>query len=67
MQYQGKPFLTMKETVKQTGLSLYYLRNGIKAGTVPHIQSGNRFLVNVPLLIDRLNRESGQEARTENA
>lgn len=64
MEYIGKPFLTMRETVKATGLSLYYLRNGIKAGTVPHIQSGNKFLVNVPMLIEKLNRESrkGQEA-----
>ncbi|MBQ4424568.1 MAG: hypothetical protein II882_02390 [Lachnospiraceae bacterium] len=57
MQY-SKPFMTIKETVAVTGLSQFYLRQGIKAGTVPYIQSGNRFLINVPMLMDALNRES---------
>lgn len=58
MEQITKPFMTIKETVKVTGMSSYFIRNGIKAGTVPVVMSGNRYLVNVPMLIERLNRES---------
>lgn len=53
-----KIFMTLNEACRETGLSVYYLRSGCKAGTVPHTMSGNRYLVNVPLLIERLNEES---------
>lgn len=46
-----QPFQSIKETVKTTGLSAYYLRRGCKDGTVPHIRSGNKYLVNVPALL----------------
>jgi hypothetical protein len=48
------PFQTINEAVKTTGLSAYYLRNGCKDGTVPHVMSGNKYLVNVPLLLKKL-------------
>lgn len=64
MEYQGKTFLTVKETVRITGLSAGYIRRGCNSGIVPHIVSGNKFLINAPMLIEKLNRESrkGQEA-----
>lgn len=43
-------FLSIKETVKVTGLSEYYLRQNIKAGKVPYIKSGNKILINMPRL-----------------
>lgn len=64
---RSKPFMTLKEACSFTGLSVYFLRNGVKDGSVPHIKAGNRYLVNVPLLIERLNRESGKEVKAENA
>lgn len=53
-----KIFMTLKEACRETGLSVFSLRNGCKEGKVPHIMSGNRYLVNVPLLIEQLNEES---------
>jgi len=52
------PFQSVKETCRSLGVSQFYLRNGIKDGTVPHIRSGNKILINVPKLLDALNRES---------
>ena len=52
------PFMKIKDAVKVTGLSAYYLRNGIKAGTIPHIVCGTVYLVNVPALLERLDTES---------
>ena len=49
-----KPFATITEAVKITGLSAYYLRRGVKDGTVPHIQSGRKYLINVPALLRQL-------------
>lgn len=43
-------FLSIKEVVKVTGLSEYYLRQNIKAGKVPYIKSGNKILINMPRL-----------------
>ncbi len=51
----SKTYYTLREAVKETGLSAYFLRNGCKAGTVPHAKSGNRYYINVPLLLERLN------------
>ena len=42
-----------------TGLSRYYLLNGCKAGTVPHIRVGVDYRVNMPLLMEQLQRASG--------
>lgn len=52
------PFQKIQEASKTTGLSLSYLRKGCKDGTVPHIKSGKVYLVNVPALLDKLNKES---------
>lgn len=43
-------FLSIKEVVKTTGLSEYYLRQNIKAGKIPYIKSGNKILINMPRL-----------------
>jgi len=54
-------FLSIKEVVKVTGLSEYYLRQNIKAGKVPYIKSGNKILINMPRLsatLDDLTDES---------
>ncbi len=52
------PFLTIRDASTATGLSQYYLRNGCKAGTVPHVRSGEKYLINVPELIRKLDAES---------
>lgn len=48
-------FLSIKEVVKITGLSEYYLRQNIKTGKVPYIKSGNKILINMPRLSATLN------------
>lgn len=49
------PFMKIKETSQVTGLSMYYLRNGCKDGTVPCIKSGTVYFINVPKLLEKLN------------
>ncbi len=45
------PFMKISDACKATGLSKHYLRNGCKDGTVPHIKSGIKYLINVPALL----------------
>lgn len=53
------PFQKISEAVKTTGLSAYYLRRGCKDGTVPCVQSGGVYYVNVPALLQQLGVPSG--------
>lgn len=55
--YQGRentPFMKIKEASQVTGLSMYYLRNGCKDGTVPCIKSGTVYFINVPRFLEKL-------------
>ena len=52
------PFLTIRDASTVTGLSQYYLRNGCKAGIIPHICSGEKYMINLPELIRKLDAES---------
>lgn len=51
------PFQTIPTASKTTGLSKYYLREGCKAGTIPHVMSGTTYYVNVPALLKQLGVE----------
>ncbi|MCD7843155.1 MAG: hypothetical protein LUG17_00825 [Clostridiales bacterium] len=51
-------FLTIRETAKTGILPESFLRTMEKQGRLPGIYSGNRFLVNYPLLLEQLDRES---------
>lgn len=48
-----KPFQSIADTAKLTGLSQFILRKRIKEGTVKFTMSGNKYLVNVPDLLKR--------------
>lgn len=48
------PFQKISMAAKTTGLSQYFLRNGCKDNSVPHVLSGNTYFVNVPLLLRKL-------------
>ena len=48
--------LSIKEVVKDTGLSEYYFRQNLKAGKIPHIRCGSKILINMPLLEAELER-----------
>lgn len=45
------PFQKIQQACKTTGLSMYYLRNGCKDGTIPHVKSGGTYYINVPALL----------------
>lgn len=53
------PFMKIRDAATVTGLSQFFLRNGCKDGSVPHVKSGNSYYINVPALLDKLNREAG--------
>ncbi|MDE7054548.1 hypothetical protein AALA83_15660 [Oscillospiraceae bacterium 44-5] len=59
----GTPFQKIPEVARTTGLSTYFLRRGVRDGTVPHIKSGTVYLVNVPALLRRLDVESTAQDR----
>lgn len=48
------PFMKIKDAARVTGLSMYYLRNGCRDGSVPHVKSGTVYLVNMPRLLEKL-------------
>ena len=48
------PFMKIKDACKATGLSCYYLRRGVRNGSIPHVKNGNVYLVNVPALLRKL-------------
>lgn len=48
------PFQSIQDACKTTGLSQFYLRRGCKDGSIPHVKSGAKYLVNVPLLLKQL-------------
>lgn len=47
-------YQSIKDTVKTTGLSEFFLRKLLKAGDLPHIRSGTKIFVNVPKLLEQL-------------
>ena len=48
------PFQSIREACRSTGLSQCYLRSGCRDGSVPHIMSGTKYLVDVPALLAKL-------------
>jgi len=51
------PFQKIAEACKTTGLSQYFLRQGCRNGTIPHIKSGGVYYINVPALMKTLDAE----------
>lgn len=51
-------FHTVDQTAKITGLSKWYLRQGLKAGTIPHIRNGKRIFINLPQLLAELDEQT---------
>ena len=41
-----------------TGLSQKFLRDGCRAGTIPHIKIGTDYRINMPLLMAQIDKES---------
>lgn len=63
----SRQFQTIAEASRATGLSQYFLRHGCRDNSIPHIRAGaTKFLINVPLMLQRLNAQSatGTHANT---
>lgn len=58
----GAPFQKIPEAARSTGLSTYFLRRGVRDGSVPHVKSGTVYLVNIPALLRKLDAESSAQA-----
>ena len=56
---QATPFMKIVAASRATGLSQFYLRQGCKDGSIPHIKSGTVYLVNVNKLLRQLDAEGG--------
>lgn len=52
------PFQGVHEASRITGVSVRILYDGANSGRFPHIRAGNKFLFNIPALLDVLDRES---------
>lgn len=53
--YKCKPFLSIRDACDKTGLSMFYLRKGIKDGRIEAVQSGSKYFINMPRLLESLN------------
>ena len=53
-------FLSIKEFCQVSGLSQFYIRRRVRAGTLPAIRSGASYFVNVAAALEVLRQESGE-------
>ena len=60
-----KPFLGIIETAKTTGLSTYFIRQGIREGWIPFIRCGNKAMINMKLFLPMLDDLSREEVKAE--
>jgi len=58
----SQPFQKIKMASNSTGLSQFFLRQGVKDGTIPHIRCGKKILINVPALLEQMDQQSRKEA-----
>lgn len=54
------PFQKIPEASRTTGLSCFYLRNGVRDGTIPFVRSGQTYFINVPKLLRQLDADGGE-------
>lgn len=52
------PFQSISGAAYRTGMSCAYIRQGCKAGTIPHIRVGTDYRINMPLWLAQLNEQS---------
>ena len=58
-------FLSQKRAAQTTGISETFLRRLVKHGKIPGFYTGNRFIVNVPMLIELMNSPEGLASLSE--
>lgn len=50
-------YQSIADACRTTGLSQYYLRNGCKDGSIPHIRCGRVYMIDVSGLYDALDAQ----------
>lgn len=50
-----KQFLPINATAYVTGLPVSYIRRGVRNGSIPHIKSGVKYLIDIGEFINTLN------------
>lgn len=55
----------IKEAAAITGMSINFYYVGSRAGTIPHIKAGNRYIFDIELLEDFLRKEALKNVRQE--
>lgn len=63
MEFHEKRFMTIREVAKTGILTEHHLRLLEKQNRLPGVRSGNRFKVNLPLLIEQLDAESREAVK----
>ena len=52
------PYQPLRAAAELTGLSHYYIRNGVIAGEIPAIRMGRDWRVNMPLFLSKLEEQA---------
>lgn len=55
------PYQKIPQASRETGLSQYFLRRGCRNGTIPFIKDGRVYMINVPALLEQLDKQSKEE------
>lgn len=50
----------VRQITKKTGLSEYFIRKGIRDGTIPVIKCGNRAKLSIAMLMDAIKPQTGK-------
>lgn len=61
-EYKIPKMLSIKDTAEITGLSYDFLRKGCICGDIVHIRAGNKFLINLDKLCEKLNGEESNNS-----
>ena len=58
------PYQTIAQAARTTGLSQHFLRQGCRAGTIPHLRigDGGKYLINMPAFLEQLDTRSRADA-----
>lgn len=54
------PYQKIRDASAITGLPQWYLRNGCKAGSIPHIKCGAVYYINIPALMKQLEEHTDE-------
>ena len=62
-----KTYMTINQTVRETDFSVGMLRTRLKHNKLPGFYAGNRYYINVPLLMEMLDAECRLNASLDRA